>query len=98
MKIQLFYNNRFISGFSISGPLLDKGKIVPSWLSAILYTKVEDSVKYTGKLISVDAFPRVAVKSHDSSDGLRSNWVVDFFYWALQISSLWGLKSAAVLM
>ena len=49
MKVQRFYNNRWISGFSVSGPLLDKGKTLPSRLAVILYTKVQDSVKYTGK-------------------------------------------------
>lgn len=100
MKIQLFYNNRWISGFSISAVLLDKGKTLPSRLAVILYAKVQDSVKHTGKLISVDASPHccVAVKSHGNSAGLRSNWIFDFFYWALQIWSLWALGSAAVLM
>lgn len=100
VKIQLVYNNRWISGFSISCPLLNKGETLPSVLAVILYTKVQDSVKYTGKLISVDASPpcSVAIKSHGNSAGFRSNWIFDFFYWTFQISSLWAFGSAAVLM
>lgn len=63
-------------------PLLNKGETLPSGLAVILYTKVQDSVKYTGKLISVDASPpcSVAIKSHGNSAGFRSNWIFDFFY------------------
>lgn len=75
VKIQLFYKSRWISGFSISGPLLDKGKTSSSRLAIVLYTKVQDSVKYTGKLISLDFSPpcNIAVKSRGNWTGLRSN-------------------------
>lgn len=64
----------------------------------IIY-KIQDSVQYTGKLISEDAFPpcSVAFKSHGNSAGLRSNWIVEFgvfFFFELSclLSGLLGVQ------
>lgn len=88
VRIQLVYNNRWISGFSISGPCETRWKLFPAdglWYYTLKYRILLNTLENSSPSCNV------AVKSHGNSSGLRSNQIFGFFYWSPQISSPWAL-------